>query len=129
VVGNVAAALTDGPKDGIDDGAQPHIIAAIIPGKQDQANRAEFARQTLLTIPGFKNLQISSGEPMRIGGQSGFEMRATAVNAKSEKPVVIVQWLRFGTGGHLQIVAVAPKDDWDAAFPRFRAVRDGIEPR
>jgi len=23
----------------------------------------------------------------------------------------------------------APRDDWSKAFPRFRAVRDGIQPR
>jgi hypothetical protein len=29
----------------------------------------------------------------------------------------------------MRIIAAAPKKDWEEAFPRFRAVRDGIEPR
>jgi hypothetical protein len=42
-----------------------------------------------------------------------------------------VQWVRFvGAGGNfLRIVAVAPNDQWDAAFNRFRALRDGMELR
>jgi hypothetical protein len=27
----------------------------------------------------------------------------------------------------MRIVAVSPKEEWDAMFPRFRALRDGIE--
>jgi hypothetical protein len=41
----------------------------------------------------------------------------------------MVQWLRFGTGGYLRIVAVSPSEDWDTMFARFRAVRDGINLR
>jgi len=37
--------------------------------------------------------------------------------------------VRFGSGGFLRIVGVGRKDDWDALFPRFRAVRDGIDLR
>jgi len=29
----------------------------------------------------------------------------------------------------MRIIASAPRDDWVKAFPRFRAVRDGIQPR
>jgi hypothetical protein len=29
----------------------------------------------------------------------------------------------------LRIVGSAPRDKWSEAFPRFRAVRDGIKPR
>ena len=43
--------------------------------------------------------------------------------------VALVQWLRFGGSGFLRIIGVGAKDDWDALFTRFRAVRDGIEAR
>jgi hypothetical protein len=29
----------------------------------------------------------------------------------------------------MRIIGSAPRDQWEKAFPRFRAVRDGIEPR
>jgi hypothetical protein len=41
----------------------------------------------------------------------------------------MVQWLRFGSGGFLRIVAISPSDQWDTMFERFRAIRDGIEMR
>ena len=41
----------------------------------------------------------------------------------------VVQWLRFGGPQMLRIVGSAPRDQWPAAFPRFRAVRDGIKPK
>jgi hypothetical protein len=42
----------------------------------------------------------------------------------------VVQWIRFSNGGaSLRIIASAPRDQWSAAFTRFRAVRDGIQPK
>jgi len=41
----------------------------------------------------------------------------------------VVQWLRFGGPNMLRIIGSAPRDQWSTAFPRFRAVRDGIQPR
>jgi len=29
----------------------------------------------------------------------------------------------------MRIIGSSPRDDWSKAFPRFRAVRDGIAPR
>jgi hypothetical protein len=40
-----------------------------------------------------------------------------------------VQWLRFGSGGFLHLVASAPTTRWPEAFTRFRAVRDGVDPK
>ena len=63
---------------------------------------------------------------MRIGGPPVFEIRANA-KGPDGAPLALVQWLRFGGGGFLRIIGVVPKDDWDRLFPRFRAVRDGID--
>ena len=41
----------------------------------------------------------------------------------------MVQWLRFGGGAFLQLVGSARAEAWKDAYPRFRAVRDGIEAR
>jgi len=76
-----------------------------------------------------KDVRISNSESMRIGGQAGHEIRAVGKDAQTGAEVEIVQWLRFGTGAYLRILGLAPKESWPAAFTRFRAVRDGLEPR
>ena len=43
--------------------------------------------------------------------------------------IEIVQWLRFGSGGYLRMVAFGPKDKWSESFTRFRAVRDSLDAR
>ncbi|MFG3756957.1 hypothetical protein, partial [Klebsiella pneumoniae] len=59
-----------------------------------------------------------------------YETRLEAVTGKDNTPVTVIQWLRFGSGSTtLRIVASAKRDAWPAAFPRFRAVRDGIAAR
>lgn len=118
--------LTEGPSDDISK--QPYLIVAIGPGGPEQANdRANFARDLLLASP-LRALTLQSGEPIRIGGLPGYEIRAQAKTA-DDAPLSVVQWLRFGGGGYLRIVGVGAKDSWDTLFNRFRAVRDSIEPR
>ncbi len=68
-------------------------------------------------------------EPIRIDGLAGYETRIDGVSGKDNIPVTVVQWLRFGGQSTMRIIASAPRDDWAKAFPRFRAVRDGIQPR
>jgi hypothetical protein len=72
---------------------------------------------------------MTMSEPIRIEGMAGYETRLDAVSGKDSTPVTVVQWLRFGGQSTMRIIASAPRDDWAKAFPRFRAVRDGIQPR
>ncbi len=124
-----AVLLTDGPEDDLDASKQSHLVVAVGPGGPEQAgDRGEFARQAIGAMPGFKEMRITSAEPMRLGGQQAYEVRADAKNAKTDSPVAIVQWLRFGSGGFVRMVGIAPKDAWPQAFPRFRAIRDGVTP-
>ena len=51
-------------------------------------------------------------EPLRIGGQSGFQTKAEAKDARTGTDVRVVQWLRFGGGGYLQMVGIARADGW-----------------
>jgi len=67
-------------------------------------------------------------EPQRINGGPGYEIRAQAIGPRGD-PVSMVQWVRFGGSGFLRIIGVGAKNDWDRLFSRFRAVRDGVEPR
>ena len=73
-----------------------------------------------------RDLTMQSTETMRIGGLPGFEIRAQAEGLHGT-PLRLVQWLRFGGGSYLRVIGVGRKDDWDALFTRFRAVRDGID--
>ena len=130
VVPGVAAQFTDGPKDTLEATDQPQlVIAASAGGPTDALDRPQFARDAMSGLPPFKELRIINSEPMRIGGQPGHEVRAQAKDAQTGTEIEIVQWVRFGTGAYLRIVGFGPKDKWPDLFTRFRAVRDGLEPR
>lgn len=92
-------------------------------------DRGRFARQIATTIPGVRDGRITMSEPVRIDGQPGYETRIDATSGKDNTPVTIVQWVRFGAQTSMRIIGSSPRDDWSKAFPRFRAVRDGIAPR
>ena len=122
--------FTDGPKDTLEATEQPHLVIAAAPGgPAETRDRDQFARNAMSGLPPFKDMRIVSAEPMRIGGQPGHEVRAQAKDAQTGADIEIVQWLRFGTGAYLRILGFAPKDKWTDTFTRFRAVRDGLEPR
>ena len=92
-------------------------------------DRGRFAQQIATTIPGVRDGKITMSEPVRIDGQPGYETRIDATSGKDNTPVTIVQWVRFGAQTSMRIIGSSPRDDWSKAFPRFRAVRDGIAPR
>jgi hypothetical protein len=130
VVPGVAVQFTDGPKDSLEDVDQPHLVIAVSPGGPRTAEeRSQFARHSFTGLPPLKDLRLSSAEPMRIGGQPGYEIRAEAKDPKTGEEVEIVQWLRFGSGAYLRLLGLAPRKDWVQTFTRFRAVRDGLSPR
>ncbi|HEY1362258.1 MAG TPA: hypothetical protein VGF60_08435 [Xanthobacteraceae bacterium] len=107
-----------------------HIFVAVAPGAPAQAtDRMAFARDVFATVPNLKEVRFTVSEPLRIGGQQGYQIIADAKDAASGTPLTVVQWLRFGSGAHLQMVGIARADSWKDAYPRFRSVRDGIEPR
>ena len=118
--------LTEGPTDDIT--TQPYIIIAVGPGAPTEASeRGRFATDMLSNAP-LANVKVKLSEPMRINGGQGYETRADAINPRGSE-VSLVQWLRFGGSGFLRIIGVGAKDSWDQLFTRFRAVRDGVEPR
>jgi hypothetical protein len=92
-------------------------------------DRGRFAQQAATTIPGLRDARITMSEPIRIDGMPGYETRIDATNGKDNNAVTVVQWLRFGGTNALRIIGSAPRDQWPKAFVRFRAVRDGIQPR
>jgi hypothetical protein len=92
-------------------------------------DRGRFAQQAATSIPGVRDARITMSEPIRIDGMPGYETRIDATSGKDNTSVTVVQWLRFGNANALRIIGSSPRDQWSSAFPRFRAVRDGIQPR
>jgi hypothetical protein len=108
----------------------PHILVAIAPGGPAQSSeRDTFARDLFATVPNLKDVRLENSEPLRIGGQQGHQILANGRDAASGATLTVVQWLRFGGGAYMQMVGIARSDAWKDAYPRFRSVRDGIEPR
>lgn len=108
----------------------PFMVVGIVGSVPTQPeDRGRFAQQAATTIPGVREARITMSEPLRIDGTPGYETRIEAVSGKDNTPVTVVQWLRFGGQSSLRIIGSAPRQEWTKAFPRFRAVRDGIQPR
>jgi hypothetical protein len=130
VLGSNLVMMTDGPQDSMDAVEQPHVLLTIAAGgPSDPTSRQNFARNLLMGIAGFKDVKMVNAEMLRLGGQQVHEIIADAKDAKSGADLKVVQWIRYGGTAYVQIVAIAPKDGWLQAFPRFRAVRDGINPK
>jgi hypothetical protein len=125
-----AIVLSDEEKFGKDPDKNAYMFVSIGPSPQIlPEERDRFARQLLNNVAGYSDLRVISAEPMRIGGSPGFEIRVEGKAAKSNAEVSLVQWVRFSGGAILRLVGIAPKEQWQASFTRFRAVRDGIESR
>ena len=124
-----ALLLTDGNEEAVETG--PFMVLGLIgsvPEKTD--DRARFAQQAAEAIPGVRESKITMSEPIRIDGAPGFETRVTGVSGKDNTPVTVVQWLRFGSANvAMRVIGSSPKEQWETAFPRFRKVRDGLQPR
>ena len=111
--------------------AAPFMVIGLMGSSPTQPeDRGRYAEQAATSIPGVHNWRITMSEPVRIDGMAGYETRLDATSGKDNTPVTVVQWVRFGGGQNsLRIIGSAPREQWAKAFPRFRAVRDGIQPR
>jgi len=131
VIPATGAILTTGPKDTLEPSEQPLMIVSVGRGSPDEASGREiFARNLFGSIGNFKDLRIIGTEILRLGGGlQTHQLFAEARDAKTDAPLKLVQWVRFGAGAFVRIVGIARADEWSDAFPRFRAVRDGVNPR
>lgn len=109
-------------------GADAHLLIAAVPGGPTEGDdHANFARLAFGEIAGIRDIHVTMSEPLRLAGQSGYQTMAEAKDARSGTDVRVVQWLRFGSGGFLQIVGIAHADGWTSVFGRLRTVRDSID--
>jgi hypothetical protein len=110
--------------------AAPFMVVGVMGAAPNQPeDRGRFAQQAATSIPGMREWRITMSEPIRIDGMPGYETRLDATSGKDNTPVTVVQWVRFGGPTTLRIIGSSPRDQWEKAFPRFRAVRDGIQQR
>jgi hypothetical protein len=124
-----AVVLADGDESTGFEPAPYMVIGLIGATAPEPEDRARFAVEAARAIPGVRDAKITVAEPIRIDGQPAFETRLDGTSGKDNTAVTVVQWLRFGTPNMLRIIGSAPRDQWSEAFPRFRAVRDGIQPK
>jgi hypothetical protein len=107
-----------------------HFLIAAMPGGPEEAvDRDNFARVTFEKIGGIKNVHIQDAGPLRISGQAGYQILANAKEGQTDDDVMVVQWLRFGSGGFMQMIGIARADIWPTVYTRLRTVRDSIDPR
>jgi len=124
-----ALILADGDETKGFEAAPFMVISVIGSAPPEPGDRGRFAQQAATTIPGVRDARITMSEPIRVDGLPAYETRIDATSGKDNTAVTVVQWLRFGGPSTLRIIGSAPRDQWSDAFPRFRAVRDGIQPR
>ncbi len=123
-------AAKDAAKDSAPAGIPAHLLIAAVPGGPTEAeDRGKFARLAFGEIAGLRDVHLTMSEPLRIGRQSGYQTMAEAKDAGTGVDVQVVQWLRFGSGGFLQMVGVGPTDNWTSVLARLRTVRDSIDPK
>jgi hypothetical protein len=123
-------ALPDAGKTASDAGSlTPRLFIAAVPGgPKELDDHDNFARSSFQEIGGIRDVQVSVAEPLRINGQSGYQIMAQAKDARNGADVMVVQWLRFGGGGYLQMVGIARAgDQWTGVLARLRTVRDSVE--
>ncbi len=107
----------------------PFMVLSLMGSTPAQPDdRGRFAQETAISIPGVREARMTMSEAIRIDGMPGYETRIDGISGK-DTAVTVVQWLRFGGPTTLRIIGSAPRDQWAKAFPRFRTVRDGIQPR
>ena len=102
------------------------FISALPGGPEEAADRDNFARVSFGQIAGIKDVHLQDAEPLRIASQAGYQTLAKAKDAGTGIDVMVVQWLRFGSGGFLRMIGIARADAWPEIFGRLRTVRDSI---
>jgi hypothetical protein len=130
VLGNSSVFLTDGATDPKEPASQPLLIVSVAPGGPEQASdRTNFARTLFSGLNDFKDLRIVGSDVLQLDNHQTYEIQAEAKDPKSDTPMKLVQWIRFGNGAFVRLVGIARADAWSEAFTKFRAVRDGVKPR
>ena len=124
------AVLTLGPNDTTLPAEQPYFTIALRAAEPPQATeRDRFALRALTAFVGRPDLRVVNSSQVRFGGEQGHEIVAESRDPRTGDEFMLVQWLRFGTSGFVQMFGTARRDQWAAVLPRMRTLRDGFAPR
>ncbi len=126
-----AVLLSEVPLGNAEPTDKPFITLSAAPAKvpDETDERRKFSEQLLRGIQGYTDLKIVFAEQLRLRNQYVYELRLEGKYEKTGGDMMLVQWIRFGRQAFVRVVAITPKDNWSNDFPRFRAVRDGIDNR
>lgn len=126
-----AVVLSEEPLGNVEPTDKPFVTLSVSPGKspEEADDRRRFSEQLLRGIQGYKDLKTVFAEQLRLHNQYVYEIRLEGKYEKTGGDMMLVQWVRFGRQGFVRLVGITPKEEWGKNFPRFRAVRDGIENR
>lgn len=127
-----AIMLSDTSADDSDESANkpPNVrmfIAAQSGGPEEPGDRDNFARVAFDQIVGIKEVHVQDAEPLRISNQPGYQTMARAKDVQTGTDIMVVQWLRFGTGGFIRMIGIARAAGWVDSLNRLRTVRDSID--
>jgi hypothetical protein len=123
------AVMTLGPQDTSLPAEQPYFMVTPRPAEPPQpAERERFAQRMMAAFLTRPNVRVINSEQMRIGGVPGYQIVAVGSDERTGDELFMVQWLRFSPG-IVQMFGVARRDQWNDAFTRMRAVRDGFGPK
>jgi hypothetical protein len=120
------AVLTSGPSDATIASQQPFFMIGVASSAPAPAERESFARRRVASIGGLDQFRVLQVAQIRFGADQGQEIVAEGRDPKNGVELSLVQWMRFHAGGYLEMVGIARRDAWAEAFPRMRALRDGI---
>jgi hypothetical protein len=123
-----AVLMTDGPKDLVRDAEQPIMIVAqsFAPGPSTPQERDLFAKQALVANSMLKETVYERAQGFRLGGAEWHEIVAKGKDGTSNRPVIVMQTIRFAPDGYLRMLGVAREETRDDVIPRFRRIVDGI---
>ena len=126
-----SAMLTDGSFENGDPERQPTLLIVSSDAKSEGGIPDDvelFAAIMLYTSDDlFKKIKIRDTSLMTIADLPAAEVLAKARGANTGEKIKIVQWMTFSEGGRfIRLIGYAPKDEFDAALPRFEEVRDGL---
>ena len=125
------AAFTLGPNDTSLPVEQPYFAIVPLPLLEppQPSGRDAFARRALARLMNRPDLRIVASEETRIGGDPVQEVVAESEDSRTREALMMVLWLRFGSGTLVQMFGIARKDQWAEVLPSMRAVRDGFARR
>lgn len=100
--------------------SRPALIVAPSIDKRPIGDVAATARALVQTLAGYRDIAPDATETVTISGMQGVSLRADAVDAQSNEPVVIYQVLLAAIdGGYYRLVGLMPKKDAAELMPEI----------